>query len=116
MTNIAKGGSRDKREMKFRNRAMPSRILYSTFYKYRKEQKQKQAGNEVLRFDYAEPHPIFYKYNKEQKQKQINPFVFLSGKPRYTTLRKKQDSPADYSRLSTPQSNLFRSVSPKLWL
>lgn len=88
MTNIAKGGSRDKREMKFRNRAMPSRILYSTFYKYR----------------------------KEQKQKQINPFVFFARKTKIYDIEKKQDSPAGYSRLSTPQSNLFRSVSPKLWL
>lgn len=61
MTNIAKGGSRDKREMKFRNRAMPSRILYSTFYKYR----------------------------KEQKQKQINPFVFFARKTKIYDIEKK---------------------------
>ena len=32
--------------------------------------------NEVLRFDYAEPHPIFYKYSERREQRQKGKWNF----------------------------------------
>ena len=73
-TNIVKGESRNKRETKFHDWIMPSRLLYST--NIVKGESRDKGKMEFSRMNYAEPPPIFYKYSERREQRQKGKWNF----------------------------------------